>query len=318
VVLSHNRKEEIKQHLPTFLEIGADTLAELIIVDNGSNDGSVDWLQMFANQDSRIHLVLNRDNRGVAGGRNSGFAVTSGKFILFLDDDIHLDPANIGRIAPIFARYPEAGILAFKVWDTTIRQWLNYVGNTSVEVAHHTGACFAIRRSCYEDIGGIDELCDFGGEELDLSIRVHASGWTVRYIPEIIAYHHTLEETCNESADQRRRIRKIYNMVRIYFKYLPYNLANKNAHRLLVYLCSSWVVKYKIGGVIELYKGFNKGRLSGIRQYRERPHLPKLTIDHYSSHTLRPWFGNASLLTHFIELHKRSNHPIRESDKVNL
>ena len=70
---------------------------EIICVDDGSPDRSIDILNRYAAQDDRIR-VISQENRGLGGARNRGFDAATGEFILFVDSDDWIDPAYCERL----------------------------------------------------------------------------------------------------------------------------------------------------------------------------------------------------------------------------
>ena len=81
---------------------------EIICVDDGSPDRSIDILNRYAAQDDRIR-VISQENRGLGGARNRGFDAATGEFILFVDSDDWIDPAYCERLYEA-AREAEADI----------------------------------------------------------------------------------------------------------------------------------------------------------------------------------------------------------------
>ena len=81
---------------------------EIICVDDGSPDRSIDILNRYAAQDGRIR-VISQENRGLGGARNRGFDAATGEFILFVDSDDWIDPAYCERLYEA-AREAEADI----------------------------------------------------------------------------------------------------------------------------------------------------------------------------------------------------------------
>lgn len=293
VILSHNRLGELSTNLPRLLsESHCPDEFKVIVVDNNSTDGSRDFLVELRKKYPEIVLVLNVKNLGVGGGRNSGFAVAQRDYIVALDDDTRIAVEDLRRIPGLFEKYGRAGILAFRVVHTISGEPQNSHGAIPCEVANHHGAGFAFRRCLYAVLGGIDEECDYGAEELDFAIRVHALGWEILYIPELTVYHNSLER--NPATEQHRRIRRIYNNIRVYHKYFPTRMAARNSFRYLIVAVRSWLAIYGFSGVGKLLGAGMNGRSAGLSQ---RQRVPDDTVAFYDDPLLRPEFGNVSLLT---------------------
>ena len=86
IILSHNRLDDLRANLPALLS-GLGTEMELVVVDNASTDGSCEFLDEFREVYPTVKLVLHDSNTGVAIGRNSGFRVATGEYVVSLDDD---------------------------------------------------------------------------------------------------------------------------------------------------------------------------------------------------------------------------------------
>jgi len=297
VILSYNRFDELSRNLPRLLsERHCPDEFEIIVVDNNSTDGSREFLIALQKEHPEIKLILNESNLGVAGGRNAGFAVAQREFVVALDDDAAIVAEDLRRVPSLFEEYPDAGVLAFRVIHPPSGEAQNPHGDVPCEVANHHGAGFAFRRSLYQMIGGIDEDCDFGAEELDFAIRIRVHGWKVLYTPEIPVYHNNFRR--NPSLDQFRRIRRVYNNVRIYHKYFPRWMASRNSCRYVILAMRNWIAEYGLQGAGEIIKKALSGRKAGISK---RQPVPDATTAFYNDSTLRPEFGNVPLLYKLIE-----------------
>ena len=297
VILSYNRLNELSKNLPRLLsDSHHPDEFQIIVVDNNSTDGSREFLVDLQKKYPKIVLVLNDRNLGVGGGRNTGFAVAQREYIVALDDDTAIATKDLRRVPDLFEKHINAGILAFHVIHPISGEPQNPHGDTPCEVANHHGAGFAFRRFLYRTLGGIDEECDYGAEELDFAIRVHAQGWRTLYIPELTIYHNSLER--NSATEQLRRIRRTYNNVRVYYKYFPIGMASRNSCRYVIVAVRSWLVTYGVSGVEKLVSAGMKGRSSGLLQHQT---IPADTAAFYDDPFLRPEFGNVPLLRKAID-----------------
>jgi hypothetical protein len=204
----------------------------VVVVDNASHDGSVEFLQKLRAAFPELQLHLNGTNLGVGGGRNVGFRAARGQYILYLDDDTLMEVADIVKLPLYFQTHCEAGILAFRVWDILSGRYLNDFGETPCsDIANFAGAGHAIRAELFRRIGYLDELCTFGAEELDFSIRAHSAGFTTVYLPRPIVLHYNKARAGRLLLERRERY--LYNFIRVLFKHFPIPLAGTFAFRLL-------------------------------------------------------------------------------------
>jgi len=291
VILSHNRLVELSKNLSLLLagRLSPDEF-EIIVVDNGSADGSTDWLTTVAHEHPEVTLVLNNDNRGVAGGRNCGYRVARRDFIVALDDDTNVSVDFLREVPALFAKYYRAGVLAFRVVHPISGELQNPHGPKACEVANHHGAGFALRRSLYVDLGGIDEECDYGAEEIEFAIRVRDCGMQVLYTPEVSVFHNSLDR--ESSTEKHRRVRRTYNNVRVYYKYFPPKMAARNSRRYTILAIHSWLAVFGPRGATRLLTAYRNGRRAGIAQHQA---ISDKAVAFYDNPELRPEFGNVSL-----------------------
>jgi hypothetical protein len=180
---------------------------EVLIVDNVSNDGSVEYIQ---EEYPEFKLIRNSQNIGYAGANNAGFSCAGGKIIAVLNPDTRVDPGWLDGLVKVLHAYPKAGLVTPKILLFDDPDHINTCGNQITlsgltfcrgldEPSSHfpkiekisavSGAAFAIKRSVLDDIGGFDERFFIYYEETDLSIRALLAGYEIYYVPESVVYH---------------------------------------------------------------------------------------------------------------------------------
>ena len=209
IVLCYNQLDYTRQCVESILRNTAYANYELVIVDNNSEDGTADYLRRMEASDSRIKIVLNRKNRGFAGGNNDGIAASSGEYIVLLNNDTLV---TRGWLTSMVKR--------FRASDTTgiVGAVTNSIGNEAkIEVdyedvadmpafayrytAEHMGEeyphdgvlamfCVMFSRRLIDEIGVLDENYGIGMfEDDDYSIAAKRAGYDL-ILPEDVFVHH--------------------------------------------------------------------------------------------------------------------------------
>jgi GT2 family glycosyltransferase len=160
---------------------------ELVVLENGSSDGSADRLDWWAARDSRVKLQ--RAGRRLGGGASSSAAVklASCPLVARMDADDVADPRRLARQLSVMQEHPDAALV------TTLHGYLDARGrkvrgrdrwplrNGAAEMPF-SGGCLMFRRSAYDEVGGYVEV-DGTWEDLDLCVRLARVG-RVLVIPE--------------------------------------------------------------------------------------------------------------------------------------
>ena len=180
---------------------------ELIVVDNASVDGTVDFIRAHY---PSVRIVANHQNRGYAGGCNDGYLVSEGEYILMLNSDTILFSTCLSELDRAISSYPLCGMYAPKILypDGTINAagseaslsgsaWERGKGekdsesyNIPCEVFGPHGAAALFSREVMVKTGGFDEDFFLFVEETDLAYRARLAGYSCRYVPGAIIYHY--------------------------------------------------------------------------------------------------------------------------------
>jgi GT2 family glycosyltransferase len=180
---------------------------EVIVVDNGSTDGSADFVEA---QYPDMLLIRNERNLGFAAGNNQGLRAAAGDVLVLLNQDTIVRPGWLAVLAEIIEAYPQCGIAGGKALypDGRIQHAGGYVdakGSGSHygyqqmdegqfdqvrEVDYITGATLAISRQAYEAIGELDEgFAPAYFEDVDWCFRAREAGFRVVYAPQAVLMH---------------------------------------------------------------------------------------------------------------------------------
>ena len=170
---------------------GRADLVEVVVVGNGAD---------VPLRDGVTTIGLER-NVGVAAGRNAGLAACAGDVVLFLDDDgWYPDPGLAEHVTSRFAADPGLAVLSFRVVDPeggpgarwhVPRLRAGDPGRSSVATTFAGGAC-AIRRSAYQEAGGLPASFFYAHEETDLAWRLLDLGYRIEYDAQARICHRAL------------------------------------------------------------------------------------------------------------------------------
>jgi len=183
-----NRPAELRRAIASvFEQEGVDI--EVVVVGNGAD---------LPDLDERVVTVRLPENVGIPAGRNAGVRVSTGDIILFLDDDGWYRSRNLGRhVHDRFAADPSLGALSFRISDPdggpdqrrhVPRLRVGDPGRSS-RVTTFLGGASAIRRTAFEQGGGLPDAFFYAHEETDLAWRILDAGYHIEYDAEAVMYH---------------------------------------------------------------------------------------------------------------------------------
>ena len=211
VVLNWNSREMTEQCLQSLLAMEGSSF-QILVVDNGSRDRSVEYLR---NRYPQIQLIANSRNLGFAAGCNVGIRqglAEDADFVLLVNNDTIIDPNLLSELLAEAQRNPKAGILSPKIYYYDPSDAIWWVGGTYscwTGLARHidlrkkdtgkydtprnldwaTGCVMLLRGEALRAAGMFDEQFFGNGEDLDLSLRMRRLGYVVRYVPAAKLWH---------------------------------------------------------------------------------------------------------------------------------
>lgn len=203
---------------------------EIILVDDGSTDGTRDWLRSLA--DPPFRVLLNEQNRGFAHSNNRAAGIARGRFLALVNNDLVFAPGWLEPMLTAFTRFRDTGIvgnLQFRVATGELDhaglvidpkgrpEHLDHRRGRLLLVASYarrpavTGACCLVERERFLGLGGFDEGFTNGGEDVDLCFRLRAAGLAVRVAHRSRVLHHVSASPgrkARDEANSRRLCRK--------------------------------------------------------------------------------------------------------------
>lgn len=236
IIVNYNVKEFLLNLLDSIRIAAKNISIEMIVVDNASDDGSVEILrQKFPD----ITLIANNVNVGFGAANNQAMRIAKGKYFLLINPDTIVREDTFIKMIEFFEKVPEAGIAGCKVlnpdgslqlscrrsfpgpWTSftkvtglstffpksriLARYNLTYLDeNQTYEVDAVSGAFLMMRKEVYKSIGGFDEQFFMYGEDLDLCYRVQKSNYKVFYLHSTEIIHYKGESTKRSSIDETK------------------------------------------------------------------------------------------------------------------
>ncbi|MBC8084977.1 MAG: glycosyltransferase [Hymenobacter sp.] len=162
---------------------------EVIVVDDGSTDKHTqEVLQKAAAEGCQ---VIYQENKGPAAARNKGIAHARGEYILFLDSDNKIRPDYIRQGIAVLNHRPEVGVVYGKASFFGEVAAPRFAGQPfdpyQLLKENYIDMCSVIRRSMWEELGGLDEArLLMGHEDWEFWIRAAGAGWQFQYVDEIL------------------------------------------------------------------------------------------------------------------------------------
>ena len=225
LILTYNQRSKTLACLSELMD-SVDIRFNILVWDNGSQDATLEAVrQNFPN----VLTHCSESNLGVAGGRNASAQMAihelGATHILFLDNDILVEPGFVGALYEPFEANPQMGQTQAKLRFMHDRSLINDGGGARISFVFwrvkpvgfgeqdkgqydaprpciSCGGAMMVRADVFQQLQGFDPLFGpFGPEDLDFSLRLQKAGYKAMYIPKAVGYHqvsHTFGEGYSE------------------------------------------------------------------------------------------------------------------------
>ncbi len=215
IIVNWNTKEFLLPCVRSIFENQQRMGWEVVVVENGSQDGSADEIRKTF---PFVHLIVNERNLGFSKAVNQGLQKASGRYVLLLNPDIQVKDGAIERLVSFMDAHSDVGVagaqllnsdgskqnsianfpsLATELLNKSLLRWLfpkkfpgkerRYSG--PVEVDSVIGACMMVRRDALDQVGLLDEDYFLFLEETDWCYRMKQAGWKIYHVPQAEVYH---------------------------------------------------------------------------------------------------------------------------------
>jgi GT2 family glycosyltransferase len=214
IVVTWNRRNLLRLCLQSLTRQDLNQTFEVVVVDNGSDDGSPEMVLTEYGKSTRVHvkLIRNRENRGFCAANNQGFAASDAEFVALLNNDAEAEPHWLASLVSAFENRPEVGMAASKILVHEDPRRIDKAGHLIYpdgqnrgrgsgeldrgqydrieEVLWPDGCAAMYRRAMLDEIGGFDEDFFAYADDAELGLRARIAGWKCLYVPEAVVRHH--------------------------------------------------------------------------------------------------------------------------------
>ncbi|MBK7566285.1 MAG: glycosyltransferase [Bacteroidetes bacterium] len=288
IIVNYNVKYFLEQAIQSVIKACENIETEIIVVDNNSVDGSVEFIEskfIGARKDLKpeIKIIANKQNTGFAKANNQGLQIAKGKYILLLNPDTVVEEDTFEKCLSFMDAHADAGALGVKMIDgkgiflpeskrafpspevafykafglaalfprskVFGKYHLGYIGeNETCEVDVLAGAFMLLRKDVLDKIGFLDEDFFMYGEDIDLSYRIVKAGYKNYYFPETRIIHYKGESTKKASFNY---VKMFYNAMKIFANK---HFSGRRAGIFVMLLNIAIYFRALIAGIVRLFK----------------------------------------------------------------
>ncbi len=254
IIVNYNVKYFLEQCLCSVQKAIAEINAEIIVIDNNSSDGSIDYLQQHF---PSVIFLSNQKNEGFSKANNKALQIAKGEMILFLNPDTIVAEDSFTTCVSFLQNTPNAGAAGIRMIDgsgkflpeskrsfpSLLSSFYKLIGlaalfssskifnhyalgnldkNKNCEVPVLAGAFMMVKKEVLEKTHGFDESFFMYGEDIDLSFRTQQAGYKNYYIGQHAVIHFKGESSRKGSSNY---VRMFYNAMNVFVKkhYKPAN-----------------------------------------------------------------------------------------------
>jgi GT2 family glycosyltransferase len=245
VIVNWNTMDLVLKCIKSAIDTGGACAHEIIVVDNASEDDSVDAIKRDYPD---VIVIRNEKNYGFAKANNIGIKKSKGRYVCLVNSDVQVLGRTIGYLIDYMDKNPRVGIVGPKIlWpDMTLQDscrkfptlWtklceavalnrlfpnssvfsgehMQFFAHDKIKKVDSLAGCFMmIRQAALKDAGLFDEQYFIYSEETDLCKRFRAAGWDIVFLPEVSVVHHHAASTAKDpvrfAVEQQRSLLKYW------------------------------------------------------------------------------------------------------------
>jgi N-acetylglucosaminyl-diphospho-decaprenol L-rhamnosyltransferase len=214
ILVCWNNKDYLGPCLDSLYAAGLRSNFDVMVVDNGSTDGSQ---AMLREQYPEVQIIQNERNEGLSCASNQGIEATQGRYVLLLNNDTLVNGPSLDAMVEYMDTHQDAGAVGGRLLNGDGSFQAGYANFSSLHeeflIATHLGellwdgypsheddgeirsvgwlssACLLLRREALDQVGVLDEEYFIYGDEADLQYRLQKAGWKVYYLPQAYTIH---------------------------------------------------------------------------------------------------------------------------------
>jgi N-acetylglucosaminyl-diphospho-decaprenol L-rhamnosyltransferase len=282
IILSWNTCSLLNECLASIAQFAGAWDHEIIMIDNGSKDGSQ---EMVRTRFPYVRLVQNQENVGFSRGNNQGVNMSTGQYLLLLNSDAMLKQGTLDTLISLAQTQPGLGMVGARLInpDGTFQAshtrfpnlWREFlilsrlgqifmgrwypshgpeIDKGPQKVDYVEGACMLFKREAYLEVGGLDESYFMYAEDVDLCFRLRQKGWQIWYHPEAEVIHYG---GASSSGRRTKREGDLYRS-RVQFFQRHYGKIQANLLKAQIYFFT--FIKTIFHRVLKLLSGGKRGR----------------------------------------------------------
>lgn len=214
VILNWNTRNFLEKFLPDVIKFSGDS-AQVFVVDNGSTDDSVNFVETHFHT---VSVIRNEKNEGFTGGYNSSLFKIDAEYFLILNSDVQVTENYLEPLIRLMDSNPKIGACQPKILSFHEPEQFEYAGaaggfidkygypfcrgrifnsiekdenqyNNSIPIFWASGACMFVRSKLFNELGGFDDKFFAHMEEIDLCWRMKHAGYSIYFVPTAKVFH---------------------------------------------------------------------------------------------------------------------------------
>jgi len=258
VILNYNVRYFLEQCIRTCIRATRGIDAEIIVIDNNSQDGSC---EMVTRNFPKLMLIQNKENLGFSKANNQAVAIAKGEYVCILNPDTAVAEGTFREVLAYADSFDNLGALGIYLMDGTgnflpeskrnlptpkvsILKLLGFTKryytskldeSSKGTIAILVGAFMFIKRAVYNEVGGFDESYFMYGEDIDLSYKIEKAGYKNQYLGTVETLHYKGESTIKDAV----YLKRFYGAMKIFYDtHFKTNVIFNTAVNIGVFLAS--------------------------------------------------------------------------------